>query len=134
MAIIKDHTAEAEIFLDENKILHIVYLNTPQRNANLGIIGKVLVEIRKLVRESGKETINVFVDTRLNKRQYRFFSARERATAKDIIQMKELANWAIVGDTPFMKVAANFISVAAGKKLHWFTDEKKAYEWLLSKQ
>jgi len=132
MPIIKDQEGETEIFLDENNILHVKYINLPKGDVSLKIADMAISEIKRLVRESGRKQVNVLVDTRLNKRQYRFFSSKERRKAGEIVRMEELKNWAVVGDNLLMKVAANFIAASAKKNLRWFADEKEAYEWLLS--
>jgi len=50
----------------------------------------------------------------------------------ELAKNKQVVKSAVVGQNIFLQVAANFIINTAGRNesIHWFTEKKKALEWL----
>lgn len=126
-----DH-GEIRIRLDDNNIIIAEYVKIPQDEEKAFELWYAMQdEIRARAQGTGQEMTPVLVDTRMPDDEYRTFSSRERKGAMGMVKTPYLGPWAVVGESPFMKLASGFISAAAGKHIKWFTDRDKAYQWLL---
>lgn len=112
-----------EVFLDEDKIIHVVSIGDQS--------AEEMIEVRKAVLELGKEVpgkIKVLNDlTQMGKSL-----PGSRTEAVKYIKLEEVSKVALFGASAFNRIIASFIIRASGmgKKVKYFKTETDALKWL----